>query len=212
MKNILLLIPIVLFSTLTALAQGCVNFSTRVTGSIVAHVYGYVPGEGPKSGNTASETPAGAQTYAGAFLTGSGFSADLWAANGAGQAEGALVLVPGSLTSFRTGATLGGTPASRVLQIPGVPTLGTGTFQIRAWDNAGGTLTSYAQAVLAGSPAGKSVLFDVFNLDTCMMGLPSDFVNLRSFNLVLIPEPGSVALLGLGALGLWLFRRKKPAA
>jgi hypothetical protein len=33
-------------------------------------------------------------------------------------------------------------------------------------------------------------------------------VGLVSFNIYYIPEPGTLALLGLGALGLMVFRRK----
>ena len=170
------------------MAQGYVNFSMRVTGTVVEHVY---------LGNVAS----------GPRIEGSGYSATLWAVNGAGQPESSLTPVPGSLTSFRTGATLGGTPAPLVLQVPGVPAGGTGTFQIRAWDNLNGTLSSYAAALAAGSPAGKSDLFDVSNLGDGGQNLPADFANVRSF--ALTPEPGTTALLGLGAMGLWLVRRKK---
>ncbi len=211
MKTPTTITAILLLSTLGALAQGIVNFSTRVSGTVVAHVYGFVCSEAPKTGNTASETPAGVQTYAGAWLAGTGFSASLWAANGSGQPEGSLTLVPGSLTSFRTGATLGGTPFPLTLAVPGIPAGGTGTFQIRAWNNLGGTITSYGQALFSPTVVGKSVLFDVSGLGDGVLTLPADFANFRSFNLYLLdcPEPSTYALLGFGALGLWIFRRKK---
>jgi len=205
-KSILTLVA--LGVAVSVMGQGVVNFGMRVSGVVVAHVYGVGDGS-QKTGNTASETPVGVQTYAGALLTGSGFSAELWAANGAGQAEGSLVLVPGSLTTFRTGATLGGTPAPLALTVPNVPIGGTGTFQIRAWDNNAGALTSYAAAVAANRPAGKSALFDVAGLSDGVLNLPTDMANVRSFNINPVPEPSTFVLAGLGAAALVIFRRRK---
>jgi len=187
----------------SVMGQGIVNFSTRVSGTVVGHVYGAFPAELAKSGNTASETPAGVQTYSGALLQGTGFSAELWAANGAGQTEAALSLVPGSLTTFRTGVTLGGTPSPLTLPVPGVPAGGTGTFQIRAWDNSTGA--TYALATTKG----KSALFDVSGLGDGILTLPADFANFRSFNLTGVPEPSTFVLAGLGAAALVIFRRRK---
>ena len=132
-----------------------------------------------------------------------------FAANGAGQPEAALSLVPGSLTTFRTGATLGGTPAPLTLAVPGIPAGGTGTFQIRAWDNGGGTLLTYDAAIANGRVAGKSALFDVSGLGDGVLTLPADFANFRSFNIGPIPEPSTFVLAGLGAAALVIFRRRK---
>ena len=205
MKNSLTILTVLLLSAVAALAQGVVNFSTRVTGTVVGHVYRW---EEPddfvrKLGNTASETPAGIQVYTGAFLTGSDYSAQLWAANGANQPESALIAIPGSIVSFRTGATLGGTPAPVVLSVPWIPPGGTGTFQVRAWYNAGGFSTSWDVA----SFHGRSALFNVSNLGDGILTLPANLDNFRSFNLYYIPEPSSYLLLALGGLGLALRRR-----
>jgi hypothetical protein len=204
-KSILTLVA--LGAAVSVMGQGIVNFSTRVSGTVIGHVYDV--GGPARTGNTASETPAGTQTYAGALLQGTGFSAALFAANGAGQAEGSLVLVPGSLTTFRTGATLGGTPAPLTLAVPGVAAGGTGTFQIRAWNNGGGLYATYDLAAAANSPVGKSGLFDVANLGDGVLTLPADFANFRSFNLSAVPEPSTFVLAGLGAAALVIFRRRK---
>jgi len=212
-KNITALVALtVLGSAVSVLAQGQLNYSIRVTGSVVGHVYGYSAGEGVRSGNTATEVPPGATTYAGALLQGTGFSAQLFAALGADQSESALTAVTGSVVSFRTGATLGGTIATLTLAIPQVPVGGTGTFQLRAWDNLNGTLTTWAAAEQAWNngltAAGKSGLFNVAAL-TEAPNIPPNMLGFRSFNLTIVPEPSTFVLAGLGAAALVIFRRRK---
>jgi hypothetical protein len=204
-KNITALVALtVLGSAVSVLAQGQLNYSIRVTGSVVGHVYGASAGEAAKSGNTATEVPPGLTTYAGALLQGTGFSAQLFAALGVGQAESALTPVAGSIVSFRTGATLGGTIATLTLTIPQVPVGGTGTFQLRAWDNVNGTIQSYDAALTRG----KSELFSVVAL-TESPNIPPNMLGFRSFNLVSVPEPSTFVLAGLGAAALVIFRRRK---
>lgn len=211
MKASFLSTSLMLLCSLDGTAQGYINFSTRVSGTVVAHVYALRNYEF-KSGNTASETPAGTQTYIGRMLTGSGFTAQLWYAVGAGQSESSLVLLAGSTTTFRTSAILGGTPAPKVLQVPGIrPGTGIGTFQIRVWNNFGGTITSWA----AGMYRGKSALFEVTNLGDGILTLPADMVNVRSFGFydpTFVPEPSGLALFSLGAIGIWFTRRGRRTA
>ena len=205
MKTCTAIPTVLLLSALAALAQGYVNFSTRVSGTVVGHVY-YLESDVfvKKFGNTATETPAGTQTYEGAWLTGSGFSAQLWAANGPNQPVSALMAIPGSVTSFRTGGPLGGTPAPIApLIVPWIPAGGTGTFQVRAWYNDGGSVTSWNTDF-----SGQSALFNVYNLGDGILTLPANLDNFRSFNIFIIPEPSSYALLALGGLALSLWRRR----
>jgi hypothetical protein len=166
----------------SAMAQGIINFSTRVSGTVVAHVYG-VGDATQLTGNTPAETPAGAQIYVGAPLAGTGFSAQLFGGP-QGTPENALVAI-GAPSAFRTGPSLAGTPAPQELAVPGVPAGGTGTFQVRAWSNAGGTIVTWA----AASIRGKSALFTVANLGDGVFMLPADMANFRSFNIVDVSVP-----------------------
>jgi hypothetical protein len=119
---------------------------------------------------------------------------------------GQLVLVTGSTTTFRTGTAAGFVTAPAVNPtVPGVPENGTAAVQVRAWDNNGGLVTSYADALAAGRAAGFSDIFSVGPLGGTLTPSPN-IAGLRSFNLTQVPEPSVIALgaLGLGAL---LFRR-----
>lgn len=212
MKSLSLSTSILLLSILGIFAQGTINFSTYIPGVLVAHVYGFniaLPEPYQKTGNTVDELPAGTQTYGGSLLTGSGYCAQLWYAPGAGQPENWLMVLPGSTTTFRTGTTFGGTPVPLTLVVPSVAAgTGVGTFQVRAWDNAGGTITLWDNAIFRG----ESALFEVTNLGDGGLTPPANLANFRSFELWSpLPEPSTFSLLSLGALGLWLFRRRRNA-
>jgi len=205
-KTILTLVAI--SAAASVMGQGVINFSTRITGTVVGHVYAPDPANPllVKTGNTAAETPAGTQTYGGALLQGSGFSAELFFGVGTlgTVSESALQRLTGTITTFRTGASFGGTPAPVVLPVPGVlPGTGIGTFQIRAWDNSNGATWDTATI------RGKSELFEVTGLGDGVLTLPGNMVNFRSFNLTIVPEPSTFVLAGLGAAALVIFRRRK---
>ena len=217
MKTKILTLGVVLASAAGVFAQGTLNYNIRIVGSVQGAVYAPEPGNPgvSRSGNTTAQVPAGTQTYGGALLAGSGFSAQLFYANGAGQAEGALIAAPGSITSFRTSATLAGTIAPSFQSLNGVPVAGTATVQLRVWNNQGGTITSWAAAEplwLAGTiAAGKSILFDVSGLTDNTSPSPAEMTGFRSFSLSqsVVPEPSTFVLAGLGAAGLLIFRRRK---
>jgi len=205
-----LLTTVLACATVCAFAQGTIQFTARATGTVVAHVYGPEPGNATNrlTGNTTAETPAGTQTYTGALLAGSGFSAELWAGSN-GTVEGSLAAVAGSLSTFRTGGFAGfWFPPAGGIPIPGVLEGGIATLQVRVWDNAGGTITSWAGASSGNLAKGVSALFQ----STPLGGLsaPPVLDNMRSFNLQsTVPEPSTFVLAGLGAAGLLIFRRRK---
>src|SRR5688572_2634375 len=103
----LLLVGSVLLAAVSVYAQGTIVFNNRVTGSVVAPIYGpQAPGSTElRTGNTATGTPAGTQTYSGAPLDGPQWVAQLYGGP-LGTADGSLIAIAPS-TTFRTGAAAG---------------------------------------------------------------------------------------------------------
>jgi len=192
-------------------AQGTIVFNNRVVGSVVAPVYNVNPADPTtaQSGNTQSGFPVGTTVYGGATLSGAGFTAQLWGAPGANQAVTSLVPATGYGTAgFRTGAAAGlWTTSTDAAIIPGAGEGSVATLQVRAWDNAGGTVTTYDAAKLQGLAYGSSALFNSQPLGG--VSAPPNLVGLTSFSLVAVPEPSTFALAGLGAVALLIFRRRK---
>lgn len=145
--------------------------------------------------------------------------AQLWYANGSHQAEAILVPVPGSIVEFRTGPTAGLIKGIPKLAIPGTMPGDHVTLQLRVWNNAGGTLLSWDQALLYGSASGKSNLIVDFSL-TPPNGTVGDPIiesegllasQLQYFGLT-IPEPSSLFILCFGIGWILLFRLKIKTA
>jgi len=219
-----------------AFAQGTIRFDNRVTGTstaaVVAPIYGEDPNNrfyplGEKHGNAATgpttPIPQGTQTYAGAPLTGAGFTASLWAREAGTQNP----FVQAATTPFRTttSTTLYGfwTIPNTAVALPNVASDPTkrADILIRVWDNKGGTITSWDQLYDAatGAPnlANASVArgwADVFT-ETDQLGggvvLSPTLRGLQSFQLfeLVVPEPSVIALGVLGAGCLFLLRRRK---
>ena len=195
---------------ISALGQGAVNFNTRVTGAggVVAPIYGPVPGSASVSVRGNATTNGGTANYTGAaLLAGTGYSAELLGGSSAATLASSLT-ANGSVT-FRTAASFAGfiTPPANAPTYQGAG----GTpfvFQIRVWDNGGGTVNTWALALARQDLAkGVSDLIGPINLVE-PPGTPNNLVGLTSFSLTVVPEPGVIALgvLGLGAL---LLRRRK---
>lgn len=87
-------------------------------------------------------------------------------------------------------------------------------FAVRVWDNAGGTVTTFAAAQAAGRAYGQSAGAWQLPASTGGLGNPSAspavpgpaLIGMTGFQL--IPEPSTYALLAFGAAAL-LFRRRK---
>src|SRR5690242_6810140 len=105
----LLTIGISLLIPTNALAQGRVVFNNHIATNIYStQVFGPEPGNSSASlsGNTAGDTPSGIQSYTGAPLEGTNWSAQLFSANGANQPE-SILQADYPITVFRTGAGVG---------------------------------------------------------------------------------------------------------
>jgi hypothetical protein len=89
-------------------------------------------------------------------------------------------------------------PTGKSYPIPGSTT--SAFFQIQAWM---GTATSYASATGA---KGQSAVFN--NPVAQVPTPPPDFANMPAVIMV-VPEPSTFALAGLGAAALLIFRRRK---
>lgn len=186
-----------------AFAQGTVLFNNAVTGVVRAPVYGNEVGNpnALKTGNRASDTPPGTQTYTGTLL--SGGAGSTWIAQLYG---GPLGTADGSLTplllttTFRTG-TAAGFVNQVTVTVPGVPAGTAARIQMRAFDNATGA--TYETALNRGA----SLSFDSPPLGG-LLALPANLVGLTGFNVAVVPEPSTIALGVLGAI-FFLIRRRK---
>jgi hypothetical protein len=202
-------------------AQGTVVFDVYHNGS-TTHVYG--PSTTTPSlslvGIGTADSPAGTVNYSGMALIGAngltgqyGASttfAQLLFANGASQAESSLQ-PGGQTTTFRTGTTAG-----RINMITDTitgltPDEAAATFEMVAWDNSTGNYATWTQASvawLAGTiAAGKSGAFTLAAIGGTSNVAP--YTTIPSFNLYMVPEPTTFALVGLGAAALMIFRRRK---
>ena len=228
-----LLVAALLLSAVGAFAQGSINFNNRATagqpGLVVAPIFGVDPANPTqvKQGNPASfngtsgpaPVPVGTQVYGGAPLVGTGFTVAIWGVNTT-LADSALTdaaVQPLSAVGFRvtTNPSLMGflQPPALAPSVPGVVggTTDRAKFIIRAWDNKGGTITTWAQVLADNSIArGESTIFTV----NAPLGLapsitPPNMVGFESFQLHVVPEPSVIALGALGAGCLLLLRRRK---
>jgi hypothetical protein len=94
-----------------------------------------------------------------------------------------------------------------------VPTFSaTGTFEVQGWN---GNFANYAAAIVGGAATGQT---HSFATKEGQAGPPPNGTPPAPLsgaggswdgNLVLIPEPSTIALGGFGAAALWLFRRRK---
>ncbi|MPN63296.1 hypothetical protein SDC9_211054 [bioreactor metagenome] len=137
--------------------------------------------------------------------------AALMGAPGANAAASSLVFSPNT-TTFRTGAAAGviNNVVAKFSNI--LPDAPVATFQMFAWDNSTGLYADPAAAFLAWGKGqiagGVSGTFNVNGIGGGM-GTQPNLIGLQSFNIYMVPEPSSMALAGLGAAALLIFRRRK---
>lgn len=209
----LLLTACALTCAVSVFAQGTVIFNNRVTGTIVTHVYSSSTGVS-QSGNGTADTPAGTTDWTGfTLLQGSQYMAQLLAANGANAAESSLQASQTAPTTFRTTATGAGWVTANTTTLAGVPAdAATATIRMVAWDNSSGQYATWATAYTAWQSGLISAgMSPMFNLDKIggSSNPAQNLIGLTSFSIYTVPEPSTMALAGLGAAALLIFRRRK---
>lgn len=165
MKAITIACALCLGLAVSSHGQGLVVFNNRVTPYVWAAIFGPEPSDPTieKHGNLPDGPPplrgipAGTQTYGGAPLAGTGYTAQLWGGPLAPSLDG-LPFAPlvGSdpilqlvaTTPFRTGLAAGFvvTPATANI-VPDVLPGERASLEVRAWDNRGGTILSWPQVL-----------------------------------------------------------------
>jgi hypothetical protein len=132
--------------------------------------------------------------------------------------ESSLVAASGGgITTFRTGAAAGNIVGTTATFGNIAPDASQATMEMVAWDNSSGLYPSWTQASVAWNAgliaAGRSGTWNTSvggNLPAPNMINPADPTQfVHSFNLSIIPEPTSAALMGLGAAAMLIFRRRK---
>jgi hypothetical protein len=193
---------------LEAHSQGFIAFNNYgINGSPIAPIYGpevNSPQE-QKWGNAAEAIPSGVQTYTGIPLAGANYIVEGWysltpVADIYELNTAASVLLNSTSTFLPNGLF-----ARDDAYIPVIPNVGNpGVYlQVRAWDNGGGQFSTWTEAweaAMAGS--GKAVGWSkVFWQDVAQGAAPpAGLRNFESFNIFIVPEPSTFALLGLGGL------------
>jgi hypothetical protein len=218
--NKLLLLSALGFSMLSGFSQGTITFNNRVVGSIVTHIYEPLYGASYVSqiGNGTADFPPGTTSWQGWTLIGArGINGDyggattyaqLLIAPGYNQPESSLV--PAStIATFRTGAAAGFIQGGITITASNVAGDSPATVEMVAWDNSSGhypTWSDVLPAVRAGVPMAYG-LSGTWNTVLGGTSTPPNITGARSFNLILTPEPSTVALASLSVLMLLAFRR-----
>jgi len=209
-----LLASLALSLAVGAFAQGTVVLNNNGTGYRAPI---YFPQTGASStsllGNTATGTPAGTQVYTGGLLTGSGFTGQLFSgAPGTTDFNLLVAASSGGTVTFRSGSAAGFTSTSTATLANVAKDAASAVFQIRVWDNSSGLYASWAAAKPAWDAglisAGMGNLFTVSAIGGDL-NTPPSLVGQQSFNVYLVPEPGTFVLAGLAAASLLIFRRRK---
>ena len=203
MKKILLS-SLLAMATVASFAQGTISVGNGITATRFP-IYG--PQVGSESvqvsGSSSLSAPTGSTVYTGGLLSGTRYAIEFWAGPSTATDFSGLTLI--TTTTFRTGATATALPNGITLStagfVPGVPADAQAKLAVRAWDTQSGATYDLASIKGAGglflsAPLGGGVT------------TPPNWVG-QSFSIAIVPEPSSMALAGIGAASLLIFRRRK---
>jgi len=184
----LVLFALLSVAAASAFAQGSVSFDNKVAFTTPADRFVYKDAVGTANG--------------GSLLVGTTFHAQLFAGADANSLQAitpdAIFRVP---TTASPGTWSGG---SRTVPFTAGSVI---TLVVKTWD-AGTTGLTYDQALAARNYTGQSALFSYVVPAAGAPTSASFMEGLRAFAVV-VPEPGTFALAGLGILGLVMARRRK---
>ena len=207
MKKILLLLT-VLGVAANISAQGTLYFANYVNGLLLAPIFGPDPSNPTalQHGQSAEfGIPSGPMVYNGPLLNGAGFTVALYAGTFGLPAQ-ALQLA--ATTTFIS-STINNLPAGlwmpSIVTIAGVAPGQRVTVDVRVWDNRGGSITSWEQALQDATVArGSSGAFSPLGLlggTPAPLDSPLIMMGMTSFNIApAVPEPSFFDFLGLGVL------------
>lgn len=187
MKKLALLVVLAAMASISArAADGTIDFRNRITGTIDVAV-----------------TDA---TQAGAKALGPDLVAQLFFSSTQGGTYTAVSAAP---AAFRTGTGAGywnaGTDSTRTLT--GINAGDAAWLIVKVWDSTKGASMEAARD--AGGRFGQSTAFSVVTGGAGVPpGPPAAMVGMATFAVDVVPEPATLALLGLGAAALILRRRK----
>ena len=197
--------------------QGYLDWGNNFSGTFRAPIYTSLPGHIYEfvSGQSSLGNPVGNTVYTGPLLSGTGWTFGVFVGPESAADSSALTLLV--TTTFRTttatglqalpkGLVFGGTTS-----VPGVWPGYRCKYQIRVWDNCGGTATSWEAAVFGYS---FSRWYSTVVTSGPLGGIGTDgtpilnpqTIGWTSFNVPIVPEPGSLGLALLGAAGFFLLR------
>ncbi len=165
-------------------SQGLVVFDNRVTGTVVAPVYGVeaITPSLAQHGNSPDGTPPGTQVYSGGLVAGTGFTAQLYGGPATADPRHLYPLYPATFLLSGAGAGFVQAPALAVT-VPEVAAGQPAQLQVRVWANRAGTVTNWLQVLADPSlPRGRSAVFQSPSLGGLFLP-PVNLIGLESFNL-----------------------------
>lgn len=208
----LLLTACAVTCAISVFAQGQVQFNNRVAADgLQTHIY--LGGTAQLTGNGANDLPAGTMNWA-------GYTAVLGAASGTQPFLAALMVNYGGsgvptfapdLSGFKSNPAAAGYLGGATTTLTGVGVNAPVNLNIFAWDTKSGAYADAAAAWNAwqgGLTAGgfsKTISYTTGGNQFT----PGSMQGLESFNIFTVPEPSSLALAGLGAAAMLIFRRRK---
>ena len=144
---------------------------------------------------------------------GANYTAEIWFAFGENRSEPTLTALQ---LSSRFISPFGELPFGLAVIVPDTKPGDIVTLQIRVWENQGGKVSSWKDAIRSTTAAfGRSILIPHYELggvksDGTPVFAKSIFLNLPGFDIsAACPEPSSYLLLGLAAVGAAVIRRRK---